>query len=52
MLTRSGAFERVYTVYLYVEKPEEIFDLRPRIAEEVFNRWDREIKRKSMTPLT
>lgn len=42
MLTRTGAFERVYMVYLYVEKPEEIFDLRPRITEEVFNRWDRE----------
>lgn len=42
MLTRSGAFERVYMVCLYIKKPEEIFDLRPRIAEEVFNQWDKE----------
>jgi small-conductance mechanosensitive channel len=48
MLTRSGAFERVYMIYLYVEKPEEIFVLRRQIAEEVFNFWDAErTKRKS-----
>jgi len=40
MLTRSAAFERVYMVYLYVEHPEDIFTLRPQIAEEVFKRWD------------
>jgi small-conductance mechanosensitive channel len=40
MLTRSGAFERVYVVYLYVEHPEDIFTLRPQVAEEVFKRWD------------
>jgi MscS family membrane protein len=42
MLTRSGAFERVYMVYLYVEHPEDIFILRPQIAEDVFKRWDME----------
>ncbi len=42
MLTRSSAFERVYTVYLYVEHAEDIFTLRPQIAEEVFKRWDNE----------
>ncbi len=42
MLTRSGAFERVYVVYLYVEHPEDIFTLRPQVAEEVFKRWDKE----------
>ena len=42
MLTRSSAFERVYVVYLYVEHPEDIFTLRPQIAEEVFKRWDME----------
>jgi small-conductance mechanosensitive channel len=42
MLTRSAAFERVYIVYLYVEHPEDIFTLRPQIAEEVFKRWDME----------
>jgi small-conductance mechanosensitive channel len=42
MLTRSSAFERVYVVYLYVEHPEDIFTLRPQIAEGVFKRWDME----------
>jgi MscS family membrane protein len=42
MLTRSAAFDRVYVVYLYVEHPEDIFTLRPQIAEEVFKRWDME----------
>ena len=42
MLVRSAAFERVYMVYLYVEHPEDIFTLRPQIAEEVFKRWDME----------
>jgi small-conductance mechanosensitive channel len=42
MLMRSGAFERVYMVYLYVEHPEDIFALRPQIAEDVFKRWDME----------
>jgi small-conductance mechanosensitive channel len=42
MLTRSGAFERVYVIYLYVEHPEDIFTLRPQVAEEVFKRWDME----------
>ena len=41
-LTRSAAFERVYTVYLYVKDPKDIFTLRPLIAEEVFQRWDEE----------
>ena len=42
MLTRSTALDRVYVVYLYVEHPEDIFTLRPQIAEEVFERWDME----------
>lgn len=42
ILTRSAAFERVYTIYLYVEEPKDIFKLRPKIAEEVFERWDEE----------
>jgi len=29
-------------VYLYVKKPEDIFVLKPQIAEEVFNLWDLE----------
>lgn len=45
MLTRSGAFERVYTLYIYVRNPEDIFVLRPQIAEEVFKRWDMERKK-------
>jgi len=42
MLLRSGGFERVYMIYLYVKNPEDIFVLRPLIAEEVFKRWDKE----------
>jgi len=40
VLVRSDAFARVYMVYLYVKQPEDIFELRPRITEEVFKRWD------------
>jgi len=39
-LTRSDAFARYYTVYLYVEHPEDVFTLRPEISAEVFKRWD------------
>jgi len=42
VLTRSDPFGRVYTVYVYVEKREDIFILRPQIAEEVLARWDAE----------
>jgi small-conductance mechanosensitive channel len=42
MLLRSGGFERVYLIYLYVKQPEDVFILRPRITEEVFKRWDEE----------
>jgi small-conductance mechanosensitive channel len=41
-LVRSSAFDRVYMVYLYVKNPEDIFVLKPRIVEEVFNLWDLE----------
>lgn len=40
MLVRSGAFDRVYMVYIYVEHPEDVFVFRPQIADEVFKRWD------------
>ncbi|HEX7482359.1 MAG TPA: mechanosensitive ion channel family protein [Candidatus Bathyarchaeia archaeon] len=42
MLIRSGAFDRVYLVYLYVDKPQDIFTLRPKISDELFQRWDEE----------
>ncbi|NWG10643.1 mechanosensitive ion channel [Candidatus Bathyarchaeota archaeon] len=42
MLVRSGGFERVYMVYLYVENPKDVFVYRPQIAEDVFKRWDME----------
>jgi small-conductance mechanosensitive channel len=42
MLVRSDGFHRVYMVYLYVKKPEDILILRSRIAEEVLKRWDAE----------
>jgi potassium efflux system protein len=49
MLTRSDAFVRVYTIYLYVEHPEDIFTLRPQVSEEVFKRWDMERSAKKST---
>jgi len=42
MLIRSGAIDRVYLIYLYVDKPQDIFTLRPRISDELFQRWDEE----------
>ena len=42
ILTRSAAFERIYTIYLYVNEPQDIFNLRPNIAEEIFELWDAE----------
>lgn len=42
MLLRSGGFERVYMIYLYVKHPEDVFTLRPQIAEELFKLWDEE----------
>jgi potassium efflux system protein len=41
-LTRSDAFVRVYTIYLYVEHPEDVFTLRPQLSAEIFKRWDME----------
>jgi len=49
-LTRSDAFARVYTVYLYVEHPEDVFTLRPQISEAVFKRWDMERRTPKLTP--
>jgi len=40
MLARSTAFEQVYLVYLYVKHLEDIFTLRPKIAEAMFKRWE------------
>ncbi len=42
MLIRSTAFDRTYLVYLYVDKPQDIFTLRPKMADEVFQLWDKE----------
>ena len=41
-LTRSDGVGRVYMVYLYVEHPEDVFSMKPQIAEDVFKRWDME----------
>ncbi len=49
VLKSSDAFTRIYTIYLYVEHPEDVFTLRPQISEEVFKRWD--IERSSKKPL-
>ena len=42
VLTRSTAGERVYTIYLYVTSAKQFFVIRPKIAEEVFQQWDKE----------
>jgi small conductance mechanosensitive channel len=42
MLIRSGAIDRVYLIYLYVDKPQDIFTLRPKISDELFQHWDEE----------
>ena len=42
LLTALSGFTRVYTVYLYVEKPRDIFTLKPKIIDEVLKRWDAE----------
>lgn len=42
MLVRSSGIERVYMVFLYVGNPADIFTLRPRISEKVFQLWDQE----------
>ena len=42
MIIRSDAFARVYMIYIYVKEPEEIFILRPQIAEEILTCWDTE----------
>jgi len=49
-LIRSGAFDRVFLVYLYVDKPQDIFVLRPKIADEVFQRWDEERAKLNKKP--
>lgn len=46
-MLRSGAFERVYMVYLYVKYPEDVFTLRPKVPEEMFKRMDRERPKKN-----
>jgi small-conductance mechanosensitive channel len=48
-LTRSDAFTRVYTIYLYVEHPEDVFTLRPQISEGIFKRWDLQRNTAQMT---
>jgi len=46
---RSSAIDRIYLVYLYVNKPDEIFSLKPEIAEEVFRLWDIERSKPKTT---
>ncbi len=41
-LVRSDAFNRVYLVYVYVRRSEDIFKWRSQIADEVYVLWDRE----------
>lgn len=41
-LIRSTSADRIYLIYIYVDKPQDIFALRPKIADEVFRCWDEE----------
>ncbi len=41
-LERSNGTERVYKVFLYVRKPEDIFRFKSEISDEVYSRWDAE----------
>lgn len=41
-ITRSTNVDRVYLIYLYVDKPQDIFTLRPKVANEIFQLWDQE----------
>jgi hypothetical protein len=41
MLLRSGGFERVYMIYIYIKDPQDIFMLRTGITEEAFRLWDK-----------
>ncbi|HLN89771.1 MAG TPA: mechanosensitive ion channel domain-containing protein [Candidatus Binatia bacterium] len=51
MLIRSTSMDRVYLIYLYVDKPQDIFTLRPKITDEVFQRWDKErVEPKKQAP--
>lgn len=40
-IIRTGGVERVYLVYLYVRKPEDISKFRSVITEEVYIQWDK-----------
>jgi hypothetical protein len=39
-LIRSDALNRVYLVYLYVRKPEDISKYRAKVIEDVYASWD------------
>ena len=41
-LMRTSHIERVYMIYIYVDKPQDIFTLRPRVADEIIQLWDQE----------
>ena len=47
-LMRTTAFERTYTFYLYVEKPEDIFDFYPAFVKDIVQAWDD--AKKSLEP--
>jgi hypothetical protein len=42
MMTGSTGVTKVFSVYIYVDKPQEIFTLRPKIIGDVLKRWDEE----------
>jgi hypothetical protein len=38
---RIGAFDRGYAFYLYVKKPQDVFDIYPEFVKEITCAWDR-----------
>jgi small conductance mechanosensitive channel len=49
-LIRSDALNRVYLVYLYVRKPEDISKYRAKVIEDAYSSWDE--KRTSLKSAT
>lgn len=40
MMIRSGGFERVYMIFLYVKFAPDVFTYRPKIVHETYTMWD------------
>lgn len=41
VMQRISAFERFYTFFLYVKKPQEIFALQPSFVRDIVEAWEK-----------